>query len=175
MLALAGRPYFLVSVKKEGFQWDGAVFLGGQFADTPQTECVKIAEPCSANKEPYCESKNSVAGLVSSLKVFHQYLLTTVSSGGQTESANPPSGDGVTLFGNYDFNEQDKSGRNQGDQYHCGPINATTDTTHALYNGKPLWVDGSKDFGETIGSGNNQTTVSCNRVLISIYSLGKRK
>ena len=159
----------VILFEKEGFQEDGAVFLGGgvSYTNPTETTCKDITNACNTNQEPYCvDGASSVAGEVSSLKVFHQYLLTNVPSGGQKiESAPPPSGDGVTLFGNYDFNTQAKSDRSEGDQEHCGPINVRTDASGALKLGKPLWVNGSVKYGETIGSGENQSKVGCSHLL----------
>ncbi|MBI4123094.1 MAG: hypothetical protein HY458_01880 [Parcubacteria group bacterium] len=159
----------VVLFEKERFEGDGAVFLGGKDLNqipAQRAECIPIAESCSQTQEPYCQG--FVANEVSSVKVFNQYLPYEIVSNQtitNTIPVNSPSGDGVTLFGNYDFNEQPKSDRNEADQKHCGPINAQTDATGALRSGKPLWVNGSVNFGTTIGSGDNQSTVSCDRVL----------
>lgn len=132
--------------EKDGAQNDGAVFLGGGNLDqipAPAAECINIAgRGCGQNnpgQEPYC--KDSVVNDISSLKVFNQYLPYEIIAG-QTIKTDPPSGDGVTLFGNYDFNEQDPGSSPKSEQQiYCGPINATT--APDLANGKPLWVDSS--------------------------------
>jgi len=173
----------VILFEKENFREDGAVFLGGgvSYLAPTKADCKNITNACSTDQEPYCvNGKASIAGEVSSLKVFHQYLFTKVSSGGQKiESADPPSGDGVTLFGNHDFNDQDPgdSDRANDQQIHCGPINATTDATRTLYNGKPLWVNGenqeigSKTLNERpagsvgIGAGKNESKLDCKNLL----------
>ena len=175
----------VILFEKERFQEDGAVFLGGKvdYIDPTKTTCVDITNACGTNQEPYCTSSSStsIAGEASSLKIFHQYLFTKVSSGGQKiESEDPPSGDGVTLFGNHDFNDQDPgdSDRARDQQIHCGPINATTDTTRTLYNGKPLWVNGeNQEIGTQtlnerpagsvgIGQSVNMSKLKCAKLLV---------
>jgi hypothetical protein len=150
----------VILFQKDGAQNDGAVFLGGSinYASPTETTCVEISKPCSATQEPYCKDaelwtlgSNGKTSDVSSLRVFDQYLHTSVLSGSQTtQSAPPPSGDGVTLFGNYDFNEQDPGSRTDEQQIHCGPINVTTAPGSDLETGKPFWVDGSNSFGTDI-------------------------
>lgn len=166
----------VVLFQNTGAQGDGAVFLGGpvSYVAQPKAECINITNACKTDQEPYCVSSSEIgtqiAGDVSSLRVFDQYIGVSVTGapGGQTiGSTNPPSGDGVTLFGNYEFNEQDVDIRNSDDQKHCGPINAQTDKTDALKSGKPLWVNGSKNFtnGATIGSEDNESKESCPTIL----------
>ncbi len=149
----------VVLFENEGAQYDGAVYLGGEilYGQPVKAECVNITNACKTDQEPYCTSpiETQIVGKVSSLRVFNQYLLSDVPTGGQiTQYKGAPSGDGVTLFGNYDFNEQDPGSRPAADQQiYCGPINATTAPASDLKIGKPLWVDANHlqniNFGAT--------------------------
>ncbi|MDO8655097.1 MAG: hypothetical protein Q7R48_01565, partial [bacterium] len=166
----------VILFQKDGAQNDGAVFLGGDmsYVSQPEARCIPITNACSGSQEPYCvKGANEIVGDVSSLKVFNQYLLTDVPSGSQTtQLAKPPSGDGVTLFGNYDFNEQDPGSRAGEQQIHCGPINATSASGSDLKIGKPLWVNGedgsnnNRGIGaETLNSGDNISNLQCTKLL----------
>ncbi len=180
----------VVLFENDGFKEDGAVFLGGRvlYGQNVEAECVNLdKQSCNQNnsEEPYCKDpvmKND-SSLVSSLKIFHQYLLLNVASGGQkTKLENPPSGDGVTLFGNYEFNVQDPgsgSGEFGGgfnpfntraidNQIHCGPINATTvPGSPGLATGKPFWVNGGQEIGTPVlySGTKNESKLKCTKLL----------
>lgn len=88
------------------------------------------------NKEPYCSDDG--ASKPSSITLFQQVILNSILGPFEIGQEH---GNGVTVFSNFQFNEQQNPDQSN---IHCGPINAVTDVSGRLAKGKPLWIDGSQ-------------------------------
>ncbi|OHA68274.1 MAG: hypothetical protein A3A32_00360 [Candidatus Wildermuthbacteria bacterium RIFCSPLOWO2_01_FULL_48_35] len=139
--------------ERNNYEYDATVWMGGDGPpmdfpyEPPDHGCINVASTGSCDdqfKEPYCIDNSSKSA--SSLTVFKQVI-----------NFGPPEemGEGVTVFGNFQWNEQDKDDRSGDQQIHCGPISAVTEDRdlppgRRLETGSPLWVDGRIEIGESV-------------------------
>src|SRR3989344_533778 len=139
--------------ERNNYEYDATVWMGGDGPpmdfpyEPPDHGCINVASTGSCDdqfKEPYCIDNSSKSA--SSLTVFKQVI-----------NFGPPEemGEGVTVFGNFQWNEQDKDDRSGDQQIYCGPISAVTEDRdlppgRRLETGSPLWVDGRIEIGESV-------------------------
>jgi len=127
--------YGAILHEQSDFRGDAEVFLGGA-PDQLSATCINLPMEegqgvCDPNtSEPYC--REHVRKRVSSINLFKQNLCLVFTPGG----CELPTGEGVTLYANYDFNGESDP---KDDNKKCGPFFAE----------KPYWVTGnSAQFGD---------------------------
>ncbi|MFC1629962.1 hypothetical protein ACFL06_00305 [Patescibacteria group bacterium] len=138
------------------FQGDAEVYLGGSEDTTLSygeevANCINLEEgdsqcPNDSITTPYCQehvNKNNDPK-VSSVSIFKQKLLTDMTSG-----------DGVSVYSNYDWNEEDDPGE---DNVFCGPFKPSIE---------PKWVDlnTSSDGDSTSGTLHGNSANGCRYIL----------
>jgi len=146
------------------FKEDATVFLGGEIPDPSKISdpnyhyneklkpvCMDFSKlnSCFTTQEPYCVSGNAIGSRASSLRIFHQVIPHSVPiKYPDKPDLKDPGGEGVIVWGNYQWNEQAKGDRSGDQQIHCGAINAVN-SEDTLGSGKPIWV--SKSSGNFNG------------------------
>ncbi len=137
------------------FKEDAMVVLGGTDSEKIETDkkksCVNLyvknnplfpKDACPNASGIYCKEPMD-ENRVSSLRVFQQVIPRLVPIKDPNNPAlKDPGGEGVIVWGNYQWNEQAKGDRAGDQQIHCGAINAVNSAT-TLGAGKPLWVSES--------------------------------
>lgn len=140
---------------------------------TKEPFCTNLEDPCDNNYNTFCVPGHEIKGETSAITVFKQVTVPIKLPHPFIDffGKDPKSwGDGVTIFGNYQYNEQDPRDRKEDEQIHCGPINLTNWPLGKSFSNvypKPWLFDGSDEVGEPIlyKGTDNESKLNCAKLL----------
>lgn len=144
---------------------DAELILGNRGGPTTKGTpmCVNLSDGCDNDRNTFCIPGNEMGDRASALTVFKQVV--------RPISDKKAWGDGVTIFGNYDLNEQAPYERNDDEQIHCGPINLRYGAWKYYSDGTPkplmLGIGTIPEIGQEklYSGGENESQRDCKKLL----------